>query len=76
MSKTVRRIVTGHDKDGTAVVIADATIDSVTRAAGVASALLWVTDETPADISGSKDRADRTIGVPPPMNGSILRIVD
>ena len=76
MSKPVRRIVTGHDKDGTAVVITDGTKDPITRAVGVASALLWVTDETPADISGSKDQAERTIGVPPPMNGSILRIVD
>jgi mannose-6-phosphate isomerase-like protein (cupin superfamily) len=76
MSKKVRRVVTGHDKNGTAIVTMDAAIEPVTRAAGVASALLWVTDETPADISGSTDRADRTIGVPPPMNGSILRIVD
>ena len=77
MSKPVRRIVTGHDKDGTAVVITDGTKDPITRAAGVASALLWVTDETPADISGSKDQAERTIGVPPPMNGSVtaLRVI-
>jgi hypothetical protein len=76
MAKSVRRVVTGHDKDGTALVVIDNAIEPVTRAAGTASALLWVTDETPADISGSKDQADRTIGVPPPMNGSILRIVD
>jgi hypothetical protein len=76
MAQTVRRVVTGHDKDGTAIVVMDGKIDSVTRAAGVSSALLWVTDETPADIAGNKDRGDRQIGVPPPMNGSILRIVD
>ena len=76
MSKSVRRIVTGHDKDGTAVIISDGMKESITRPAGVSSALLWVTDDTPADISGSKDQAERTIGVPPPMNGSILRIVD
>jgi hypothetical protein len=76
MAKSVRRIVTGHDPNGTAVVVNDGKIDPVTRTAGVASALLWVTDETPADISGDKDRAERTIGVPPPINGSILRVVD
>jgi hypothetical protein len=76
MQNTVRRVVTGHDNDGSAVVLMDGTIESVKRAAGVASALLWVTDETPADISGGADRAARTIGVPPPMNGSILRVVD
>jgi len=76
MAKSVRRIVTGHDPEGTAVVVKDGKIDSVTRTAGVASALLWVTDETPADISANKDRAERTIGVPPPINGSILRVVD
>src|SRR5581483_4945464 len=46
------------------------------QASGVVSTLVWVTDETPADISGSADRAAREIGVPPPPNGSILRVVD
>jgi mannose-6-phosphate isomerase-like protein (cupin superfamily) len=35
-----------------------------------------VTDETPADISATADRAARDIGVPPPANGSIFRVVD
>jgi len=76
MTSTVRRIVTGHDKNGTAIVTMDGTLETKLRAAGVGSVVLWITDETPADISGSKDRADRAIGVPPPPNGSILRIVD
>ena len=46
------------------------------RQTGIVSTLLWVTDETPADISGGADRAAREIGVPPPPNGSILRVVD
>ena len=76
MASTVRRVVTGHDKNGTAVVTMDAKIETKTRSAGVSSAVLWITDETPADISGDKDCAQREIGVPPPVNGSILRIVD
>jgi mannose-6-phosphate isomerase-like protein (cupin superfamily) len=43
---------------------------------GVVSTLLWVTDESPADISGNRDRAEREIGVAPPPRGSVLRIVD
>ena len=76
MPDKVRRIVTGHDAQGTAVVLMDGDVESVTRSAGVSSALLWVTDETPANIDGSSDRGARSIGVPPPANGSILRVVD
>jgi quercetin dioxygenase-like cupin family protein len=45
-------------------------------ASGLVSTLLWVTDETPADIQGESDRAAREIGVPPPRSGTIFRIVD
>ena len=76
MKNTIRRVVTGHDKKGMAVALTDEVIEAEARTAGVGTALLWVTDETPADVSGSKDRAKRTIGVPPPPKGSILRIVD
>ena len=76
MSNKVRRVVTGHDAQGTALVLMDGDIESVKRSAGVSSALLWVTDETPADMAGSADRGARSIGVPPPPNGSILRVVD
>ena len=76
MASSVRRVVTGHDKNGTALVVMDGKVETKVRSAGVGSAVLWITDETPADISGDKDRAQREIGVPPPMNGSILRIID
>jgi mannose-6-phosphate isomerase-like protein (cupin superfamily) len=76
MPDKVRRVVTGHDAQGTAVVLKDGDIESVKRSAGVASALLWVTEETPANMEGSADRGARSIGVPPPPNGSILRVVD
>jgi mannose-6-phosphate isomerase-like protein (cupin superfamily) len=75
--KPVRRIVTGH-RDGKAVVIYDSAAPNqkLRQASGLVSTLLWVTDETPADISGAADRAAREIGVPPPANGSIFRVVD
>ena len=75
--KPVRRVVTGH-RDARAVVLYDsgAPNQRLRQASGLVSTLVWVTDETPADISGSADRAAREIGVPPPPNGSILRVVD
>ena len=77
MSKPVRRVVTGHDERGKAVVVIDgAAPNAKARQGGIVSTLLWVTDETPADMAGRADRADRTIGVPPPPRGSIFRIVD
>ncbi len=74
----IRRVVTGHDKDGKAVVVIDGTAPNVKerKAANVVSTLMWVVNETPADISGSADRATADIGVAPPPNGHIFRIVD
>jgi hypothetical protein len=76
--KPVRRIVTGHDDQGKAVVVVDGPAPNVKvrKATGNVSTLLWVTDEMPADISGNSDRAEREIGTAPPANGSILRTVD
>jgi hypothetical protein len=77
MARETRRVVTGHDDHGKAVVLADGPAPNVqVRQTGIVSTLLWVTDEGPADISGSADRAAREVGVAPPPNGSILRIVD
>jgi mannose-6-phosphate isomerase-like protein (cupin superfamily) len=78
MTQPTRRVVTGHDDQGKAVVLIDGPAPNVkVRAASrLISTLLWVSDETPADVSGDTDQAVRTIGVAPPSNGSILRVVD
>jgi hypothetical protein len=78
MTQPTRRVVTGHDDQGKAVVLIDGPAPNVKlrTASGLVSTLLWVSDETPADISSHADRAERTIGVAPPANGSILRVVD
>jgi mannose-6-phosphate isomerase-like protein (cupin superfamily) len=77
MAKPVRRIVTGHRPDGRSAVLVDAPAPNVKqRRAGNASTLLWVTEESPADVSGAADRAAREIGVPPPRRGSVFRIAE
>jgi mannose-6-phosphate isomerase-like protein (cupin superfamily) len=78
MDHRIRRIVTGHDAHGKAIVEIDgfAPNQKTREGAGFVSTLLWVTDETPARLDTKTDRAARTIGVPPPSRGSVLRIVD
>jgi quercetin dioxygenase-like cupin family protein len=76
---TIRRVVTGHDGEGVAVILEDRAAPNaqVRPAAGnLVSTLLWVTDEAPADISAAGDRADRTMGTAPPPMGSVFRVVE
>jgi mannose-6-phosphate isomerase-like protein (cupin superfamily) len=72
-----RRVVTGH-RGGRGIVLFDGPAPNrkLRQASGVVSTLLWVTDESPAGISGSADRAEREIGVPPPPRGSLFRMVE
>src|ERR1700730_11216772 len=77
MAKPVRRVVTGHDASGKAVVLMDGPApNQKVRNTGLVSTMMWATDETPANISVRRDRADRESGVAPPPSGSILRVVD
>jgi mannose-6-phosphate isomerase-like protein (cupin superfamily) len=75
--KPMRRIVTGHDAQGKAVALFDGPSPPKQRSpGGNAVTMLWVAGETPVDMSGNQDRASTPVGVPPPANGSIFRIVD
>jgi len=78
MTRPTRRVVTGHDASGKAVVLFDGAAPNakLRKATGLTSTLLWVTDESPADNSGKADSAGRDIGVAPPPRGSIFRVVD
>ena len=58
----VRRIVTGHDAAGKARIVFDSAAPNVKlrpAQGGVVSTLVGVTDESPADLSDSRDRAAR-----------------
>jgi quercetin dioxygenase-like cupin family protein len=72
-----RRIVTGHDSKGRAVILFDGAAPNVKhRPSGLVSTLLWTTAESPADTARGDDRSTREIGIPPPERGSIFRVVD
>ena len=78
MATEIRRVVTGHDAEGRAVVLHDgpAPTKVVRQETGNVMHLCWVTDETPADLTVAGDRGVRTIGIPPPPRGSIFRVVE
>src|SRR5213592_4119692 len=78
MVQPTRRVVTGHDAKGKAVILIDGAAPNakLRKATGLTSTLLWVTEESPADNSGSADAAEREICVAPPPRGSIFRVVD
>jgi mannose-6-phosphate isomerase-like protein (cupin superfamily) len=74
--KSTRRVVTGHDAQGKAIVLFDSDVQAKARPGGGGSTNLWVTTEFPVDVSVSTDRAQTPVAVPPPANGAIFRIVE
>lgn len=76
----IRRIVTGHDPDGKAMVLSDGPLPHVTRPPmqpGLAFHEIWNTAATPAPVSFTEaEPTDRHRDTAPPANGTIIRIVD
>ena len=60
MAMKVRRIVTGHNVSGKAIVKTDEQVTSVSRvAAGISGCEIWSTDQMPIDNSAAADAAQR-----------------
>jgi len=60
MAMNVRRIVTGHNASGKAVIKTDEQIAAVPRiGAGISGAEIWSTNQMPIDNSASADAAQR-----------------
>jgi quercetin dioxygenase-like cupin family protein len=75
MALQIRRVVTGHDKQGHAVVTIDELCKNVVSARPQAHAcVVWSTATLPADNSGSEDGGARKVATADP-NGSVFRIV-
>ena len=74
--KPTRRVVTGHDAKGKAIVLFDSSVASKARPGGGGVTNLWGTTEFPVDVSVSSDRTQSINAVPPPANGTIFRIVE
>lgn len=84
MSRTpqnIRRIVTGHDKNGSAKVIIDADAQNTRTGSspGQFTTLMWCTDSMPATMPLGEDAEDmgaRKLGTYPPVNGTRFMIAE
>ena len=64
----VRRIVTGHNAAGKAVIKTDEQIAAVPRiGAGISGAEIWSTDQMPIDNSAAADAAQQRVSLSTPI---------
>jgi len=76
MSLQVRRVVTGHDPQGRAVVRIDETVKNVySSRPGISASVIWTTDTMPADNSGADDAGARKVGLTL-AGGTVFRVIE
>jgi len=77
---TFRRIVTGHDADGKAIIISDAApalIQLIGGTGGPTFTEVWHTQETPALIQRHSSQFDeKSLVLGPPKNGTRIRVIE
>ncbi len=75
MSLQIRRVVTGHDADGRAIVKIDETCRNlISSRPGQQSCVVWTTATSPADNGGDDDASQRPVGTTL-GGGTVFRIV-
>ena len=78
--KTFRRIVTGHDVSGKAIIVSDAPpvlTQLVGGPGGPTFFEVWRTVETPVMIHPQPDKTDEDwLVLPPPKNGTRIRVIE
>lgn len=75
----IRRVVTGHDSQGNAIVSSAGPLTSVHTIAAIPGTVfheVWSTDATPAPLDNGADPATGALCLPPPQGGSRIRFVD
>lgn len=77
----IRRVVTGHDGNGSAKVIVDGEAGNIRGGSspGQFSTLMWCTDSAPCTMPVGEDAEDmgaRTLGTYPPVNGTRFMIAE
>jgi quercetin dioxygenase-like cupin family protein len=76
MALRVRRVITGHDANGTAVVkIDEVASHTFVGRPGATGVNVWTTEGFPADNDGAEDAGLRKVGTTLP-NGTIFRVLE
>jgi quercetin dioxygenase-like cupin family protein len=76
MTVSVRRVVTGHDANGKAIVTIDEVSQNVVSARPKTSAcVVWTTESFPADNDGNEDGGLRKTGTTL-ANGTVFRVLE
>ena len=76
MAIQVRRVVTGHDAKGRAVVkIDEVSRNIVSNRPGATACVVWTTESFPVDNTGDADEALRRAGTTL-QNGTVFRVIE
>ena len=76
MAIQVRRVVTGHDAKGRAVVkIDEVSRNIVSNRPGATACVVWTTESFPVDNTGDADEALRRVGTTL-QNGTVFRVIE
>ena len=76
MALQVRRVITGHDVNGRAIVKMDEVSTNVfTGRPGATACNIWTTEGFPVDNDGAEDAGQRKAGTTLP-NGTIFRMIE
>jgi mannose-6-phosphate isomerase-like protein (cupin superfamily) len=75
----IRRVVTGHDENGRAVVASDGSLPTVVQITAIPGTVfheVWSTYESPAALDNGGDPTTGEMMLPPPKQGTRIRFVD
>ena len=74
----MKRVVTGHDAKGGSIFMIEDQPQAVIleKAGGLRLTELWATSESPANVSGTQDKAVRPRRIEPDPLGSVFRVIE